>query len=140
MIPHLRAVHDKMEHPGFIELGSVINASPLVISLDLERTMQLEFDKGDFIMPDDLILDLGDRVALSRMYTPNLYAILYRVRGTFGKAFIGSKAAALPVARVGDHVQGVVSLSGTDPQGGIVNVTGTADILITTGSAKVFVE
>jgi hypothetical protein len=140
MIPIMRTEHDKWEHDSHVELGTVISASPLVISLDLERLIQLEFDKGDFVMPDNVILYNGDRVCLTKLYNRNLYAVLFRIRGTFSRAVVGDPALALGVARIGDLVAGTISGSGTDPQGGTVTITGTFSGAITTGSAKVKVE
>jgi hypothetical protein len=136
----MRELHDKMEHSSPIEFGTVTSSNPLVISLDLERNMQLDFHKGDFVMPDNLILVTGNRVALAKSYNPNLYVVLFRLRGTFGQAILGDQAAAVGVARLGDHVTGSITAVGTDPQGGSVTVAGTVDLLISTASTKVRAE
>ncbi len=125
-------IHEKTSHSSYLELGTIISADPLVISLDLEPSMQLEFNLGDFVMNDLLVLAVNDRVILSRMLNPHLYVVLCRIRGKLGTAVIGSAATAVAVARVGDTIVG----TGTDPQGGTVNITGT----ITSGSTKMKVE
>jgi len=102
MMDLIREAHSKLHHDSFIEIGTVISASPLVVSLDLATGVTLDFNKGDFVMPDTLILGLGNRVVLARTLNPHLYAVLYRIRGNFGKAIIGDAATAKVVARAGD--------------------------------------
>lgn len=97
-------VHKQLPHDSHIETGTVISADPLVISLDLEKDLQLEFNAGDFIMNDMLVLAENDRVALSRMQNEHLYCVMFRIRGTLGTAVVGRAAAAQPVARLGDTV------------------------------------
>lgn len=120
------------------ELGTVIQASPLVIQLDYDTNIQLHFSDGDFIVNDQLILEVGDQVALSELMGGHQYLVLCRVGGTVGTARIGRGDKA--VARVGDTITGSFSGIGSDPQGGTVTVSGGITGIIASGSAKVKVE
>ncbi len=114
------------------ELGTVISADPLVISLELDPTVQLDYTKQDFTISDTLFLQAGDRVVLMEVSGHHRYHIFDRIRGnrqsghgSLTSAVIGDPNTALGVARIGDTVS--------------VNL-GTGIGTITSGSTKVQVS
>lgn len=90
----LREDVDRRTMKSPIEQATVISAVPLTIQLDYEKDLQLEFEKGDFLVNDELILGVDDRLIVAMLVKENQYVVLCRTRsgaGTYqqGKVFIG---------------------------------------------------
>ncbi len=107
------------------EFGTVISADPLLISLELDPTIQLSYNNRDFTINDLLFLQANDRVVLMEVAGGHRYHVFDRVRGTLTSTVIGDPNTALPAARQGDAV--------------VVNPT-TGIGTITAGSTKVKVS
>lgn len=103
LLRRFRTEIDKRPKVSPLEYGTVLSASPLVIQVDSAEGLTLEYDSGDFTMPDYLLLSAGDHVVISPIGRGHQYAVLFRTRGKLAEAVIGGPGAKR-VAREGDPV------------------------------------
>lgn len=125
LLAMLRTDVDKRKKYSPLEFGTVIQAEPLIIVLDDDTDIQLEFP-GELIVNDELILAPPDRVVLAETKQGHQYVVLMRVKNILGNVDIGDKALTKPVAH-GGVATGAAS-------------AGTAHTHLQTGSLKVKVE
>lgn len=87
---------------GIGEIGTVVSAVPLLITLDFDRDIQLSYEEGNIILADNLILAPGDQVVLIPMVKRYQYAVLMRIGGDHIHIDLGRPGFTSGVALGGD--------------------------------------
>lgn len=97
----IRRQIDKRPQISPLEYATVLSADPPVIQLDSGDGLTLEYDHGDFVMPDYLILEPADHLLVEPIGKGHQYAVHYRLRGKLDEAVLGTSINAKFVAHAG---------------------------------------